>query len=68
LNFQGVEFVDSSFLGMVIVVLKRATSGGGDIRICCLSPALNTIFTMMRLNRLFTIYDTVEDAKRSYDD
>lgn len=68
LNFEGVEFVDSSFLGMMIVILKRATSVNGDLRICCLSPALSTIFSMMRLNRLFTIYQTVEDAQRSYDD
>lgn len=66
LNFNGVEFVDSSFLGMMIVVLKRATSASGDLRLCCLSPSLNSIFLMMRLNRLFAIFDSVEDAQRSF--
>ncbi|MDX1973607.1 MAG: STAS domain-containing protein [Candidatus Sumerlaeia bacterium] len=68
LNFSGVDFVDSSFLGMIIVILKRATSVGGDVRICCLTPALTTIFSMMRLNRLFTLYPTLQEAEQSFDE
>jgi len=66
LDFEDVDFVDSSFLGLLIVVLKRATATGGDVRICCLRPQLINIFTLMRLDRLFEIHDTRQAAIDSY--
>lgn len=66
LDFKDVEFVDSSFLGLLIIVLKRATAAGGDIRICCLQPPLQNIFDLMRLNRLFQIHESREKAVASF--
>jgi len=66
LNFEQVEFVDSSFLGLLIIVLKRATAAGGDIRICCLQPSMRNIFELMRLNRLFEFHSTEEAALASF--
>lgn len=66
LDFNEVEFVDSSFLGLLIIVLKRATAAGGDIRICCLQPPLQKIFQLMRLNRLFQIYGSRDEAVASF--
>lgn len=66
LDFEEVEFVDSSFLGLLIIVLKRVTASGGDLRICCLREQLRGIFNLMRLDRLFDIYDSQEEAIQSF--
>ena len=66
LNFEEVEFADSSFLGLLIIVLKRATANGGDVRICRLQPPLAKIFELMRLHRLFQIYETEQEAVESF--
>jgi anti-anti-sigma factor len=66
LNFHEVEFVDSSFLGLMIIVLKRVTAYGGDVRICCLQKPLESIFELMRLDRLFSVYETEEAAVQSF--
>ena len=66
LDFHDVEFVDSSFLGLLIIVLKRATSAGGDLKLCCLRKPLQDIFGLMRLDRLFDTYGTEEEARASF--
>lgn len=68
LDFTGVEFVDSSFLGMLIIVLKRCTAKKGDLRICCLSAPLHGIFDLMRLTRIISIYETPEEAIKSFNE
>lgn len=67
LDFAAVEFVDSSFLGFLIILLKRASSVGGDVRLCSLKPVLRSTFVLMRLDRLFGIHDTPLEAVRSFD-
>lgn len=66
LDFSAVEFVDSSFLGMLVVALKRATALEGDIVLCCLQAPVKTIFNLMRLHRIFGIYDTVDEAAAAF--
>jgi anti-sigma B factor antagonist len=66
LDFTQVDFVDSSFLGLLIIVLKRANADGGDVRICCLRPQLVSIFTLMRLDKLFRVFETRAEAIESF--
>jgi anti-anti-sigma factor len=66
LDFGEVEFVDSSFLGLMIVLLKRVTAEGGDLRLCRLQAPLRGIFELMRLDRLFAVYDTDTAAVESF--
>ncbi len=66
LDFTEVDFVDSSFLGFLIILLKRATASGGDIRLCAMRQPLRSTFDLMRLDRLFPLHETAEEAKHSY--
>jgi anti-sigma B factor antagonist len=66
LDFTQVDFVDSSFLGLLIIILKRATAAGGDVRICCLRPQLISIFNLMRLDKLFRIFESRAQAVASF--
>ena len=65
-DLSAVEFIDSSFLGVLIAGLKKAILEDGDIKICGLQPQVENIFELTRLNRSYDIFDSVEEAKLSF--
>lgn len=68
LNLSPIRFMDSSGLGAMISCLRRQQEADGDLKLAGLkSPALD-LFRLVRMDRIFELYDTVEDAIRSYPD
>jgi len=65
-DFSQCEFVDSIFLGALVVFLKRMTQVIGDIRIVGFKPAVRAMFELTRMHNVFDIYETVEDAIASF--
>ena len=57
LNMRGVDFIDSTGLGALVVGLKRATERGGGIRIICRNEQILKVFTMTGLVKVFSIFD-----------
>ncbi|MCX7020076.1 MAG: STAS domain-containing protein [bacterium] len=66
IDFATVDFVDSSFLGLLVIALKRATANGGDIKLCNLGKSVRSIFQLLRLHRVFDIYETVDSAVEAF--
>jgi anti-anti-sigma factor len=64
IDFSYVEFVDSSFLGALVAGLKQVKSKEGEIRISGLHPHVRITFELTRLDHLFTVYQTIEQAMR----
>lgn len=62
LDLEGVEFLDSAGLGVLIGGLKRVRAHGGSIDIVCTESRILRIFEITRLNNVFEIYDTADDA------
>jgi len=60
------EFVDSSFLGALVVNLKKATALGGDIKLSGLQSAVNSMFELTRMNRAFEIFRTKNEALNAF--
>jgi len=60
------EFIDSSFLGALVVNLKKATSRGGDLKLCGLQSAVNSMFELTRMNRAFEIFKSKTEAINSF--
>jgi len=60
-------FIDSTFLGVLIISLKKIRKTGGDIKIV-ISPSSLTagIITYSRLQRVFEIYPSLKDALKSF--
>lgn len=65
LDADGMEFIDSAGLGVLIALLKRATERGGDIRIARLQSKARIVFEITRAFKMFEIFDTVEEALRA---
>ncbi|ARE40515.1 Anti-sigma F factor antagonist (spoIIAA-2) [Rhodovulum sp. P5] len=61
LNLGKVEFLDSSGLGAVVAVMKLL---GPDrkLELCSLTPNVDKVFRLTRMDRVFTIHPTCEAA------
>ncbi len=62
-----MTFIDSSGLGVLIGAKKVANNAGGDVRLCGLSPQVQTIFQLTRLDRVFKTFATSDQAVASFD-
>lgn len=61
-SFENVAYVDSSFLGALVSVLKYAMSKNGDIAVAQLNKDINNLFNLIRMNKVFKIYNTLPDV------
>jgi anti-anti-sigma factor len=57
-DFSGVQFVTSSTINMLLVVLKQVRLKGGEVYFCGLAEGVRQVFEMMELFKLFNIYAT----------
>jgi anti-sigma B factor antagonist len=61
-----VNRLDSTGLGSIVAWLKRVRNDGGDVKLCGLSQQIRTLFEMVRLHRVFDIFNTRQEAIDSY--
>lgn len=61
LDMEAVQFMDSSGLGSVVSVLK-ALGSRGKLAVCNANSALLSLFKLTRMDKVFTISGSVEDA------
>ncbi|MCB9558636.1 MAG: STAS domain-containing protein [Deltaproteobacteria bacterium] len=54
--------IDSSGVGALVSLFKRSRMLGGDVKIANLQGKPLQIFQLLRLDRAFDIFDTVEQA------
>jgi anti-sigma B factor antagonist len=68
LDLSRVDFIDSSGLGALVSTLKRIKqlTTAGDVRLAHVTPPVLAVLEIIRLNRVFHAYPTVEDARRSF--
>ena len=57
-----VDFVDSMGIGALLGCMRRQHEKGSTIRLCGLQPALTAIFEILKLHRVFEIYETRPEA------
>ncbi len=56
-DLAGVDFVDSTGLGVLIGGLKRTRSQGGDMRLSGVTGQLSRVFELTGLDDVFTVID-----------
>ena len=61
LDLSHVDFIDSSGLGAIVSSLK-ALGNQGDLVICCVHEMVMSLFKLTRMDRVFKIYSTQEEA------
>jgi len=65
LDMAAVDFIDSSGLGTLVACLKSVSSAGGFLKIASLQTQTRSMFQMVRLDRVFQIYDDPASALES---
>jgi anti-sigma B factor antagonist len=63
-DLDEVTFLDSTALGVLVGVLKRARTEGGEVRIVCNQPRVRKVFEITRLDSAFDMCSSVEDAAK----
>jgi anti-sigma B factor antagonist len=61
-NLEGVDFLDSTGLGVLVGGLKRLRSHDGDLTLVCTQPRILKVFEITGLTKVFAIFETVDDA------
>ena len=62
LNLSEVTYVDSNGIGTFVSLKAAAQRAGGDLKLAALGPRLKDVLEVAKLNTLFGMYDSAEDA------
>ncbi len=66
LDFSTVDHLSSAALGMLINANKRIKEKNGQLRLTNIKPQIYEVFVITKLNKLFRILPTREEAMASF--
>ena len=64
-DMTGVDFIDSTGLGVLVGARKKALAQDGSVQLACLQPKVLKIFRITQLTEIFPVHDSVADALAS---
>jgi anti-sigma B factor antagonist len=64
-NLEDVDFMDSTGLGVLVGALKRLKEKDGQLALICSQGSVLRVLTVTGLNKVFSIYDSVEEATKA---
>jgi anti-sigma B factor antagonist len=64
-DMEGVEFLDSTGLGVLVAVLKRLQAVDGELRLVCTRGQLLKVFEITGLNMVFSVFNSLDAATAS---
>lgn len=64
IDMDGVSFIDSSGLGVLVSALRRARERDGGVRIVCSRENILKIFRITGLDKVFPLFSDAEEAAR----
>jgi len=66
LDLSGVDFIDSSGLGLLVRVAMRAKKECGDLKLCCVSPRIQTALKTTKINTILKSYGSQAEALATF--
>lgn len=61
-DFRGVSYIDSSGIATFVEGLKGVKLYGGELKFAGIPPRIGEIFSFSKLDRVFPLYGSIEDA------
>ncbi|MCR4416829.1 MAG: STAS domain-containing protein [Ignavibacteria bacterium] len=65
-DFSKCEFVDSTFLGVLVISYKRLIPIGGNIHLVVNNQNIIASLDMTRMSKIFKIFSTVDEAVNNF--
>ncbi len=65
-DFSQCDFIDSTFLGVLVVAHKRLLPVGGKIKLVITNPTVLASLEMTRINKIFTVFSSVTNAVENF--
>lgn len=62
LDLSEVPFVDSTGLGALLSFLRKIAQANGRLRLSGLCEQVSAMFMLVRMNKVFDLYDTADQA------
>jgi anti-sigma B factor antagonist len=66
LNFDSVEFMSSAALNKLISLNSKVKAAAGRLKLCCLRAEIKEVFTITRLDRVFDLRKSEEEAIEAF--
>lgn len=63
-DLSSLKFVDTSGLGALLSCLRQLHAVGGDLMLCGMAKPVRALFELVRMHRVFEIFNTEEEAVR----
>ncbi|MBU4345445.1 MAG: STAS domain-containing protein [Desulfobacteraceae bacterium] len=61
-----VKFIDSSGCGTLLFCQKQLSKLGGNLKLCGVQESVHSLFELVRMDRVIDIFDSKEEAIKSF--
>ncbi|MCI0467287.1 MAG: STAS domain-containing protein [Beijerinckiaceae bacterium] len=65
-DLSQIRFIDSSGLGAFLSCLRQLSTKGGELKLCGMSKQVYQTFELVRMHRIFDIYNTMSEAVQAF--
>lgn len=66
LDCSGIKDIDSMGVEMLLHCMDEAMKRDGDVKLAAVAPGSAVILELMKVDRLFEVFDNADDAVRSF--
>jgi len=66
LDCSQIQHMDSAGIDTLLYCMQEAMKRDGDLKLAAVTPAAATIMELMRVDRLFEVFETADQAARSF--
>ena len=66
LDMEGVKVIDSAGIGTIVFLTKKCRALGGDLKMVSVSPEVRSVLEIVKLDKIFQIFNTLDDALKSF--
>ncbi len=66
INFANVDHLSSAALGALITINNKTNDKNGTLRLTNIDPQIYEVFVITRLNKLFNIHETLNEAMEQF--
>lgn len=66
LDVQGLQYISSAGIAVLLGFTQRTRESDGDLRLCCLSENVRAVVDLLGFNKYIRMYDSVRGAVESF--